>query len=137
MEKWRSWSDDLEAIDRDLLLTMLTIFWVTETIGTSVRDYYDMRWHSPDLKPGERVHVPTGVALFANELVSEGRPPREWAERLYDIQRWTETPRGGALRAGRAARKCWRATSPPSSMTCDHDPDPATTPTHPCFIDGR
>ena len=48
VEKWRSWSDDLDAIDRDVLLTMLTIFWVTETIGTSVRDYYDMRWHSQD-----------------------------------------------------------------------------------------
>jgi pimeloyl-ACP methyl ester carboxylesterase len=95
VEKWRSWSDDFEAIDRDVLLTMLTIFWVTGTIGTSVRDYYDMRWHSQDLRPGERVRVPTGVALFANELVFEGRPPREWAERLYEIQRWTEMPRGG------------------------------------------
>jgi pimeloyl-ACP methyl ester carboxylesterase len=39
--------------------------------------------------------VPTAVALFANELVSEGTPPREWAERLYDIRRWTPMPRGG------------------------------------------
>ena len=39
--------------------------------------------------------VPTAVALFANELVSEGTPPREWAERLYDVVRWTPMPRGG------------------------------------------
>ncbi len=95
VEKWRSWSDDLEAVDRDVLLTTLTLFWVTQTIGTSMRDYYDMRWHRQDIQPGERVRVPTAVALFANELVSEGTPPREWAERLYDVRRWTPMPRGG------------------------------------------
>ena len=41
------------------------------------------------------MRVPTGVALFSNELVSEGGPPREWAQRLYDIRRWTDMPRGG------------------------------------------
>jgi pimeloyl-ACP methyl ester carboxylesterase len=94
VEKWRSWSDDLDAIDRDVLLTNLTLFWVTETIATSMRDYYDMRWHRPEIR--QRVRVPTAVALFANELVSEGTPPREWAERLYpDLRRWTPMPRGG------------------------------------------
>ena len=33
--------------------------------------------------------------MFANELVSEGAPPREWAERLYNVVRWTPMPRGG------------------------------------------
>jgi pimeloyl-ACP methyl ester carboxylesterase len=28
-------------------------------------------------------------------LIPEGQPPREWAERLYDIRRWTVMPRGG------------------------------------------
>ncbi|WKB36142.1 hypothetical protein QS257_02465 [Terrilactibacillus sp. S3-3] len=23
------------------------------------------------------------------------RPPREWVERTYNVQRWTELPRGG------------------------------------------
>jgi pimeloyl-ACP methyl ester carboxylesterase len=95
VEKWRSWSDDLDAIHRDVLLANLTLFWVTETIGSSMRDYYDMRWHRTELAPGTRVTVPTAVALFTNELVSEGAPPREWAERLYDIRRWTPMPRGG------------------------------------------
>jgi pimeloyl-ACP methyl ester carboxylesterase len=43
----------------------------------------------------QRTEVPTAVALFANELVSEGTPPREWAERLFNIVRWTPMPRGG------------------------------------------
>jgi pimeloyl-ACP methyl ester carboxylesterase len=92
IEQWRSWRADLERLDRDVLLTNLTLFWVTETIGTSMRDYYDERWHGPTMG---RTEVPTAVALFANELVSEGTPPREWAERLFNIVRWTPMPRGG------------------------------------------
>jgi pimeloyl-ACP methyl ester carboxylesterase len=95
VEKWRSWSHSLDAIDRDLLLTNMTIFWVTETIGTSMRDYYDKRRYGPTIGPEDFVTVPTAVAVFANELVSEGTPPREWAERLYDVRRWTPMPRGG------------------------------------------
>jgi pimeloyl-ACP methyl ester carboxylesterase len=92
VEKWRSWSHDLERIDRDVLLTNLTIYWATQTIATSMRDYYDQRWHGHTM---QRTEVPTAVALFANELVSEGTPPREWAERLFNIVRWTPMPRGG------------------------------------------
>jgi pimeloyl-ACP methyl ester carboxylesterase len=95
VEKWRSWSHDLERIDRDVLLTNLTVFWATETIATSMRDYYDERWYTRAIAPDDRVTVPTAVALFANELVSEGTPPREWAERLFDVVRWTPMPRGG------------------------------------------
>ena len=95
VEKWRSWSHDLDAVDRDVLLSNLTLFWATETIGSSMLDYYDERWHGTGIGPGDHVSVPTGVAVFANELVSEGTPPREWAERLYDVTRWTEMPRGG------------------------------------------
>jgi pimeloyl-ACP methyl ester carboxylesterase len=95
VEKWRSWSHELDRIDRDVLLTNLTIFWATQTIATSMRDYYDKRRHGPTIGPGDRVTVPTAVAVFANELVSEGTPPREWAERLYDVRRWTPMPRGG------------------------------------------
>ena len=93
VEKWRSWSHDLQRIDRDVLLTNLTIFWATQTIATSMRDYYDERWHTGAIDG--RIEVPTAVALFANELVSEGTPPREWAERLFNIVRWTPMPRGG------------------------------------------
>ena len=39
--------------------------------------------------------VPTGIAVFSSEFVPEGGPPREWAERLYDVRRWTPMPAGG------------------------------------------
>jgi pimeloyl-ACP methyl ester carboxylesterase len=99
VEKWRSWSDsggDPERrVSRDFLLTMLTIYWATQTITSSMRDYYDNRWCGVALGPQDLVRVPTAVAVFAKEFVPEGEPPREWAERLYDVRRFTPMPAGG------------------------------------------
>ena len=103
LEKWRAWSDsdgDLEVrFSREFLLTMLTLYWVTETITPSMRDYFDNRWHRADIQPGARVQAPVGFASFDNNYVSEGSPPREWVERLYDVRRWTSMPRGGHFAA--------------------------------------
>ena len=97
VEKWRSWSDsggDIESrFSRDFLLTLITLYWVTETMPTSIRDYYDnRRFH---LGPDDVVRVPTAIASFPHMFVPEGEPPREWAERLYNVERFTSMPRGG------------------------------------------
>ena len=103
LDKWRSWSDSGGDLDgrfaRDFLLTMLTLYWVTETINPSMRDYFDNRWRPADMPPGARVQVPVGFANFDNNFVSEGKLPREWVERLYDVRRWTEMPSGGHFAA--------------------------------------
>jgi pimeloyl-ACP methyl ester carboxylesterase len=36
-----------------------------------------------------------GYASFADEFTEANRPPRELAERYFDVRRWTELPRGG------------------------------------------
>src|SRR5215470_10914198 len=101
LEKWRSWSDcggDPESrFTRDFLLTIVTLYWVTSTVTSSMRDYYDnRRWQGePRLGPDDRARVPTAVAVFPHALIPEGQPPREWAERLYEIRRWTVMPHGG------------------------------------------
>jgi pimeloyl-ACP methyl ester carboxylesterase len=99
LEKWRSWTDsggDLGGrLSRDFLLTLLTIYWATQTITSSMRDYFDNRFHGPLLREDDFVRVPTAVAVFAHEFAPEGEPPREWVERLYDVRRWTRMPRGG------------------------------------------
>jgi pimeloyl-ACP methyl ester carboxylesterase len=96
VEKWRSWTQsggDPLARFGDLLLETLTLYWVTGTITSSMRDYYDNRWHGEEIRT--RVTVPTAFATFSHHLVPEGEPPREWMERLYRIERWTPMPRGG------------------------------------------
>jgi len=91
---------DLDArFGRDALLTMLTLWWATGSITSSMRDYYDNRWHGTPIGPDDFVTAPTAMAVFANEFVPEGQPPRSWYERLYNIQRWTVYPRGGHFAA--------------------------------------
>jgi pimeloyl-ACP methyl ester carboxylesterase len=104
LEKWRSWADtggDIEArFDRDFLLTLVTLYWVTGTIGSSIRDYIDNRdAGTATLGPDDYVTVPTGIANFHHSFVSEGVLPREWAERLYNVERFTNMPRGGHFAA--------------------------------------
>ena len=40
--------------------------------------------------------VPAGFAQFPKDLTT---PPREWAERFFNVQRWTEMPSGGHIAA--------------------------------------
>ena len=99
LEKWRTWTDSGGDLDRrfgrDFLLTMVTIYWATRSITPSMRDYADNRWHGVTLGPDDVVGVPTAVAVFDHEFAPEGTPPREWAQRLYRLTRWTLMPRGG------------------------------------------
>ena len=99
VEKFRTWCDcdgDIESIfTKDELLTNVMIYWVTETITSSTRIYYESRRATPS-RPEGRVVVPTGVALFPQDL---SLPPKRWAEAHYNITRWTEMPRGGHFAA--------------------------------------
>ena len=99
LEKWRSWTDSggqpESRLSRDFLLTLVTLYWVTQTITPSIRDYYDNRWHADPLGPEDFVDVPTAITVFDNHFVPEGTPPRQWGERLYNVRRWTPMPRGG------------------------------------------
>jgi pimeloyl-ACP methyl ester carboxylesterase len=100
VEKWRAWSDcggDVESrFSRDFLLTNVTLYWVTQTIATSIRDYFDNnRFPEAAIGPDDVVRVPTAVTSFSHHFAYEGVAPREWAERLYDVRRFTPMPRGG------------------------------------------
>jgi pimeloyl-ACP methyl ester carboxylesterase len=103
VEKWRSWTDSggdpAARVGRDFLLTLLTVYWASGSIGSTLRDYYDNRWFAEPAGPDDRVRVPTAYAGFTHHFVSEGEPPREWIERLYDLRRYTPMPRGGHFAA--------------------------------------
>jgi len=100
VEKFRSLSDcdgDVERrFSKDELLTNIMIYWITQTINSSIRTYYENISVPPPLKPGQHIEVPAGVAIFPKE---PNLPPREWAERSLRVQRWTQMPRGGHFAA--------------------------------------
>jgi len=97
VEKFRAWSDcdgDPENIfTRDQLITNVMLYWVTETITSSARLYWE---HSNSAEALEFVGVPTGVARYPKEVV---RFPRSWVERSYNVTHWADMPRGGHFAA--------------------------------------
>jgi pimeloyl-ACP methyl ester carboxylesterase len=100
VEKFRSWSDcdgDVERrFTKDELLTDVMLYWVPEAANASCRLYYEAV-HADKFPPtGFRVEVPTGCAIFPKEII---KPPRVWAERAFNVQRWTRLPRGGHFAA--------------------------------------
>jgi pimeloyl-ACP methyl ester carboxylesterase len=111
-EKWWAWSDRDEAgeplVPREDLLTTLSLYWFTRTIGSASRLYYESQRDPVRLARGQRVEVPCGFLLETAADQREGgrragtaavprfgAPPRERVERAFDVHRWTETPVGG------------------------------------------
>jgi pimeloyl-ACP methyl ester carboxylesterase len=95
VEKMHGWSDcggDVErAFTLDAILTNISIYWFTGSIGPSMRFYRENRLRPNHFAPGERVVPPLGVAVFPRDTM----PPRSWVERVFDVVRWTSMPRGG------------------------------------------
>ena len=77
-------------------MTTVMLYWATGAIGASFWPYYDRLHRGPPISESERVAVPTGYASFPKEIL---HPPRAWAERVYDIRRWTPMPAGGHFAA--------------------------------------
>jgi epoxide hydrolase len=97
VEKFKEWTDPAaglpeDAVDRDRLLTDVSIYWLTATAGSSARLYYEgaKNWGQPT----EPSAVPTGVAVFPMDITI-----RSIAESQHNIVHWTEFDRGGHFAA--------------------------------------
>jgi microsomal epoxide hydrolase len=107
VEKFHRWSDCDGQIEtrfaKDELLTNIMIYRFTETIGSSFLPYYDFTTSGPLTWMVEAFkqwagssHVPAAFAIFPEDI---SQPPREWAERFFNVQRWTQMPEGGHFAA--------------------------------------
>ncbi len=107
VEKLRSWSDCGGKIEsrfsKDELLTQIMIYWATESIGPSFLNYYNyanassLTWMKEAMKNWTgSSKMPAAFALFPKDI---SQPPREWAERFFNVQRWTEMASGGHFAA--------------------------------------
>ena len=104
IEKMRGWSDiknnDIESVySKDTLLSNIMVYLVTKTFNTATWIYYGRREEGGRSLPKESlpIKVPTAVALFPKEYLEWA--PRSYVERIYNIQRWTEMPKGGHFAA--------------------------------------
>jgi len=94
VEKFRAWSDsdgDVESrFSKDELITNLMVYWVAQTAPSSIRTYYD--FNRDPMVPG-RIERPVGMLDTTQDLFPAA--PREWGERLFNVQRWSVTDTGG------------------------------------------
>ncbi|WP_425955402.1 epoxide hydrolase family protein [Xylanimonas sp. McL0601] len=95
VEKLRAWGDcggDVESrFTRDEILTLVSLYWFTGTIGSSMRTYA-ANAAIPMTRRTQRVEVPSGFSIFGGDVV---RPPRGWLERTANTVYVTEPPHGG------------------------------------------
>jgi epoxide hydrolase len=87
--------DFLHAVDRDAFLTDVTLFWVTGTVGSSMRIYRENRLSDSDEAPA-KLKTPVAYAVFPKEVVAA---PERWIEQYYNVVQRTEMPRGGHFAA--------------------------------------
>jgi len=100
VEKFREWSDCGEdvyrCLTRDKLFANITLYWMTQTISSSFGIYQENRKTPLRFGTDDFGRVPCGIARFPKEILL---PPREWVERGYNVQSWTEMPEGGHFAA--------------------------------------
>ena len=104
IEKFYFWSDlknnDIESIySKDTLLANIMVYIVTKTFNSASWIYYGRREEGGRFLPKDfhRIETPTAAALFPAEMLEW--PPRSYAERMYNIKRWTKMPKGGHFAA--------------------------------------
>ncbi|TDC40448.1 epoxide hydrolase [Micromonospora sp. 15K316] len=107
VERFKEWTDaELpdEVIDRDLLLTNVMVYWLTNTASSSAQMYREVTEEqraatedpNGEMLSGYReqpLTVPLGVAVFPQDCIV---PIRRLADRDFPtITHWTEFDRGG------------------------------------------
>ncbi len=99
VEKFQEWTNPAallpeDAVDRDRILTDVSIYWFTATAGSAAHTYYE-RFNDPSMwMPQERSTVPTAVAVFPTDISI-----RPFASKTSNIVRWSEFDRGGHFAA--------------------------------------
>ena len=96
-EKYLAWSDrdasGASLVSDAAIADQVALYWMTDSIGSSIRLYYDYV-HQPPSQ--QRIEVPTGVAVFPRELVKN---PRAWVAYRCNLVHWSLPAHGGHFAA--------------------------------------
>ncbi|MBO2033748.1 hypothetical protein J4D99_20315 [Siccationidurans ginsengisoli] len=100
VEKFYSWSDRRPdgrlPFTKDELLANVTLYWITQTIYSSMAIYKENGRQPLVFGKDDYVRVPVAFAKFPKELPT---PPRAYVEKGFNVQRWTLMPAGGHFAA--------------------------------------
>jgi microsomal epoxide hydrolase len=88
--------DFLTAVDRDTFLTDVTLYWVTDTVGSGLRIYREYRLAGGEKARSPRLTTPIAFADFPKEVFAT---PLSWIKQKYNVVQYTQMPRGGHFAA--------------------------------------
>jgi epoxide hydrolase len=95
-EKFKEWTDDAaelpeDAVDRDRLLTNISVYWFTRSGASAARFIYEGAHSGPDWgSPPTTAPAPQGLALFGgDDLLRRVMDPE------HKVEHWSEFDRGG------------------------------------------
>jgi pimeloyl-ACP methyl ester carboxylesterase len=100
LEKWWRWSDCVDehgrrdpllVYTRDELLTNVSLYWFTQTIGPSMWLYHETFAPGSVYRVPQRLEVPTGITAFRDP----NAPPRDLIEPWCDLRYFATVDRGG------------------------------------------
>jgi len=96
VEKMYGWAECNGYIgsvfSKDELLSNVTLYWITETIHSSIRLYNENSKNPLIIGKESYIKIPVGIAHFRYESPF---PPRNFIERGFNIQHWSDFPSGG------------------------------------------
>lgn len=103
-EKFLDWTDS--DPDLDLILTGVTLYWVTGCASTSLWSY--RQFYGPEAKshasPDWYVKKPLGFSWFPKEITPV---PQGWVETTGELVFWSEHDRGGHFAAAERPKELW------------------------------
>ena len=104
VERFYDWSDRRakpfeQVFSLDQMITNAMIYIMTGSFTTGAWYYRALiEGGGIPLKEGEKLATPTAFANFPGEALYSA-PPKSYADRAYNIVRWTDMPRGGHFAA--------------------------------------
>jgi pimeloyl-ACP methyl ester carboxylesterase len=91
--EWAACDGQLDrAVSKDDLLTIIAIYWFTQSMPSSLRLYWEAGRRPLKFEQGKKIGVPCGVARMPKEPII---PPKHWIEHYYNVVHWTDMAEGG------------------------------------------
>ncbi|WP_207477105.1 epoxide hydrolase family protein [Arenibaculum pallidiluteum] len=100
-EKFHTFTDNrgnpTDAVPLDDILDGITLYWLTNTAGSSARTYWENMRGGPTMRSFGNIDLPMAGSLFPREVL---QPPRAWAEAAWtNLLHWGVLDRGGHFAA--------------------------------------
>ncbi|KAI8330325.1 Alpha/Beta hydrolase protein [Chlamydoabsidia padenii] len=95
-DKFQSIASLPSTVSSKEFLTQVSIYWLTNTMSSSMRLYYEVFHQLDELTPAVYINNPVAVSLFEDEVL---RVPKEWIEATANLVLFQEHPMGGHFSA--------------------------------------